>query len=106
MANVVELDDSNFVQTISSQPLVLVDIYASWCGPCRLFAPIFEKVSEKYKGQIPFYKIDGDDNPNCRDDLTIDNLPFIAAYRDGKFVKGVSTSTEEGLEEFIRSLHS
>jgi len=106
MANVVELDDSNFTQTIESQPLVLVDIYASWCGPCRLFAPIFEQVSEKYKGRIPFYKIDGDDNPNCRDELTIDNLPFIAAYRDGKFVKGVSTSTEEGLEEFIRSLHS
>lgn len=106
MANVIELQDSNFKETIASKPLVLVDIYASWCGPCRLFSPIFEKVSEKYKDKIPFYKIDGDDNPNCRDELTIDNLPYIAAYRDGKFVKGFSTSTEEGLEEFIQSLNT
>ena len=105
MAHVVELQDSIFKETIRGKSIVLVDIYASWCGPCRLFSPIFEKVSEKYKGQISFYKIDGDENPNCRDELTIDNLPYIAAFREGKFVKGVSTSTEEGLEEFIRSLN-
>ena len=106
MGKIEELNDSNFKETLAGKPLVLVDIHASWCGPCRLFAPIFEKVSEKYQGQIPFYKIDGDENPGCREELNIENLPYIAAYRDGKFIKGYSTSTEEGLEEFIRSLHS
>ncbi len=103
MSEVEELNDGNFQEALARQSKTIVDVFASWCGPCRLFSPIFKKVSEDYK-DIGFYKIDGDAHPNSRNDLTIDNLPYVAFFKDGKFVKGTSTSTEQGLIEFLKSV--
>ncbi|MBI3542978.1 MAG: thioredoxin family protein [Deltaproteobacteria bacterium] len=100
MAKVTELDDSNFKSTIEKDALAFVDFYADWCGPCRLFAPVFAKVAEAHP-ELAFYKIDGDLNAEARAELTIDNLPFVAAFRAGKFVEGFSTTVEAGLETFI-----
>lgn len=95
------LHDDDFAQTIASSEIpVLVDFYADWCGPCRLFSPVFSRVADKY-GDIAFFKIDGDLYPESRSEVTIDNLPFIAAFRDGNFVEGFSTTVEAGLETFI-----
>jgi thioredoxin-like negative regulator of GroEL len=102
-SRVQELSDANFHSTLKEQKLAIVDVFASWCGPCRLFSPLFGEISNQYS-DVAFYKIDGDLNPGCRANLTIDNLPFIAAYRNGEFVKGVSTTTEEGIREFIEGL--
>lgn len=97
---VEELNDSNFKSTLEKSPLAFVDVYASWCGPCRLFSPLFDKVAARHP-DVRFFKIDGDQNPACRGDLVIDNLPFVAIYQNGKFFKGVSVSTEEGFEELV-----
>lgn len=97
---VTELSDSDFQKTISTAPLAFVDFYADWCGPCRLFAPVFAQVAEKHP-ELAFFKIGGDLNPQARSELTIDNLPFVAAFRDGKFIEGFSTTVEAGLESFI-----
>jgi thioredoxin-like negative regulator of GroEL len=97
---VEELTDANFRSTLESAPLAFVDLYASWCGPCRLFSPLFDQVASRHPG-AKFYKIDGDLNPECRSDLTIDNLPFVAIYKNGKFVQGISVATEEGFEELV-----
>lgn len=102
---VVELDDSNFRSTLEQAPLAFVDLYASWCGPCRLFSPLFDKVAALHP-QSRFFKIDGDLHSQCRADLTIDNLPFVAVYRHGKFVQGVSVATEEGFEELVSRVES
>ena len=99
-----ELTDQDFQKEISRQKLAFVDIYASWCGPCKLFSPIFDQVSTT--SPHAFFKIDGDLNPQCRSEMRIDNLPFVAAFRDGKFIKGVSTSTEAGLKEFILEMEN
>jgi thioredoxin 1 len=98
---VTELTDANFRTTLAQAPLAFVDLYASWCGPCRLFSPLFDKVAARHP-KARFFKIDGDLNPECRSDLTIDNLPFVAVYKDGKFVQGMSVATEEGFEELVR----
>lgn len=101
MAGVIELTDKTLTEVLANNESAIVDIHASWCGPCRLFAPIFDQVSKEYDGKIGFFKIDGDENPRFRDNLTIENLPFVAAYRHGKFIKGTSTATREGLLDFI-----
>jgi thioredoxin 1 len=98
-----ELTDADFRSAIQGASLAFVDVYASWCGSCRLFYPTFEGIAAKHP-KASFFKIDGDVNPECRSDLTISNLPYVAAYRGGKFVEGISTTTEEGFEEFVARL--
>ena len=105
MGKVTELNDENFRQNIEAEPLAFVDFYADWCGPCRLFAPVFAEVAEKHS-EIKFFKIDGDLNPASRSEITIDNLPYVAAFRNGKFVEGFSTTVEAGLETFITRMRS
>ena len=100
-----ELNDSNFRSTLEGKPIAIVDLYASWCGSCRLFAPTYEQIARSHP-EIAFYKIDGDANPNCRSDLTISNLPYFAAYRNGRFIEGISTTSEELLEKFIQDVRS
>ncbi len=100
MSKVIELNDDTFKTSLAAAPLAFVDFYADWCGPCRLFSPVFSRVADKY-GDIAFFKIDGDLYPESRSEVTIDNLPFIAAFRDGNFVEGFSTTVEAGLETFI-----
>jgi thiol-disulfide isomerase/thioredoxin len=100
---VQELNDSNYRSTLENAPLAFVDIYASWCGPCRLFAPLYDAIAAKHP-KAQFFKIDGDLNPECRSDVVINNLPFVGFFRNGKFVDGVSTTTEEGFEEFVAKM--
>jgi thioredoxin reductase (NADPH) len=100
---VTELTDADFRSALVDRDLAVVDLYASWCGPCRLFAPVFGTVAARFP-EVPFFKIDGDLNPECRSDLTIDNLPYLAAYRSGRFVEGVSTTSEEALVHFVEKL--
>ncbi|MEW6057855.1 MAG: thioredoxin family protein [Bdellovibrionota bacterium] len=103
MSKVIELNDQTFQKAIEAAPLALVDFYANWCGPCRLFSPIFEKVAGNHEEAF-FFKIDGDANPQARAELTIDNLPYVAAYKNGRFVGGFSTTMEDALEGFINTV--
>ena len=100
-SKVTELNDSDFKKTIVATPVAVVDIYASWCGTCRIFAPTFEKLAQKHDS-ARFYKIDGDANPEFRSDLEIDGLPYFAVYKHGLFEGGLSTTNEESLENFLR----
>lgn len=100
MSKVIELNDNNFEGTLKEKSLAFVDFYADWCGPCRLFAPVFSKVAEK-NHDIGFFKIDGDLNPESRSQIEISNLPFVAAFRNGVFIEGFSTTLEASLDSFV-----
>jgi thioredoxin 1 len=99
--HVTELSDSNFVKSVSPLPVAVVDVYASWCGSCRLFAPTYETIASKNPG-VRFFKIDGDTHPNFRAELSIDGLPYFAVYKNGKFDQGITTTNEEALLDFLR----
>jgi thioredoxin 1 len=102
-ASVRELTDADFKDALAPVPLAFVDVYASWCGPCRLFSPLFEKVAAR-NPQVAFFKVDGDLNPGAREGLTIDNLPYIAVFRNGRFDQGYSTASEEDFEAYVRKV--
>ena len=78
----LEIGKENFKATVSKQGIVLLDWWAEWCGPCRGFAPIFEKVSEKHP-DITFGKIDTDAQPELSGMFEIRSIPTLMIFRDG-----------------------
>jgi len=97
---VQELNGDSFSSEIALHKVAIVDFYASWCGSCRLFAPTYDKVAAEYEG-IAFFKVDGDEYPNTREGLEIDNLPFVAIYENGKPIGGMNITKEDMLRDLL-----
>jgi len=98
---VEELTDLDFEASLKANPISVVDLYATWCGSCRLFAPIYATFATEHP-EFRFYKADAEKNPKLRAAVTgIDNLPFIAVFHEGQFVGGKTTSKKEALEEMM-----
>jgi thioredoxin 1 len=78
---VVELTKENFEQVVTSNPTVIVDYWAPWCGPCRGFAPVFEKVSEKHP-DVVFAKVDTDAEQEIAQHFQIRSIPTLMVFRE------------------------
>jgi len=96
----VELDDSNFQESISGASMAIVDFHAGWCGPCIMFKPKFKRIAKDYP-QASFFLVNGEKSPEARKTVQIDNLPYFAVYKDGKFVEGKSMDKEEAFRAFV-----
>lgn len=95
------LDDKTFDKFIKENKKVVVDFYATWCGPCRALAPVFESVSEKVAG-FKFAKVDVDKAENLALSFGINTIPTIAIFENGSMVeKHVGYLTEQGLIDLI-----
>ena len=77
----VEITEQNFEETVSSGEIVLLDFWAAWCGPCRSFAPVFEKVSEQYP-DIVFGKIDTEAQQGIAASFNIMSIPTLMIVRE------------------------
>ena len=78
----VALSEATFNSTIADNEIVFVDFWASWCGPCRTFAPVFETVSEA-NPDIVFAKVDTEGEPALAQAFAISSIPTLMAIRDG-----------------------
>ena len=78
----VALSEATFNSTIADNEIVFVDFWASWCGPCRTFAPVFETVSEA-NPDIVFAKVDTEAEPALAQAFAISSIPTLMAIRDG-----------------------
>jgi thioredoxin 1 len=78
----VELTAENFNSAVTGGGLVLVDFWAAWCGPCRMFGPVFEKVSEQHPDAV-FGKVDTEAQPEIAAAFNITSIPTLMIIRDG-----------------------
>ncbi len=84
-AKYVTLTDSNFADTVlKSDKPVLVDFWATWCGPCRAIAPTIEQVAGEFEGRAVVGKLDVDENPQVAMQFGIRSIPTILFFKDGK----------------------
>ncbi|MGO9181293.1 MAG: thioredoxin [Candidatus Limnocylindrales bacterium] len=90
MANIKAVTDADFEQQVlNSDKPVLVDFWATWCGPCKLVAPEIEKLAAKYGDAVDFVKLDVDANPMTSQTFGIMSIPTIAFFRPGETPVGV-----------------
>lgn len=81
----IALTESTFEETVTKDGIVLVDWWAEWCGPCRMFSPIFEEAAEKHT-DIVFGKVDTEAEQNLAAAAEIQSIPMLMAFRDGILV--------------------
>lgn len=82
------LNNKNF-KTVARNGLVLVDFWASWCGPCKMIAPILNEIAEEYHGQVTIAKVNVDENKQISNKYNIRNIPTMILFQDGKQVKRI-----------------
>ncbi|MFF8860914.1 thioredoxin [Streptomyces sp. 1222.5] len=81
MSSTVELTKENFDQTVTENDFVLIDFWASWCGPCRQFAPVYDKAAEENKDLV-FGKVDTEAQPELAQAFGIQSIPTLMIVRD------------------------
>ena len=98
-------NDENLKQEIASGKPVVVDFWATWCGPCRMIAPIVEELAAQYEGQVLIGKYDVDEGTDMAAEYGVRNIPTLLFFKNGQLVdRNVGSTTRESLEEKIKAL--
>lgn len=80
------LTDANLDEAIARYPFLVVDCWAPWCGPCRMLGPIIESLAMKHQGDITFGKLDVDANTNTAQRFSIQTIPNLLIFKNGRKV--------------------
>jgi putative thioredoxin len=106
--NVVEVTDATFEQVVvegSKQRPVVVDLWATWCGPCKTLGPLLEKVAAEREGAFLLAKLDVDANPMVAQALGVQSIPTVVAFSNGEPVNGfVGAYPEEAVNQFVDTI--
>ena len=86
----VEVSDASFsTDVLASNKPVLVDFWATWCGPCKMVAPVIEEIAVERAGQLTVAKLDVDTNPETARDFQVVSIPTMILFKDGQAVKRI-----------------
>ena len=95
------VNQAEFDELLNSGKTFVCDFWASWCGPCRMLAPVMEEVSEEFE-EAEFIKVNVDDNEELASRYGVMSIPFVAIFEDGKLkAKSVGYLPAEQMKEFI-----
>jgi thioredoxin 1 len=93
---ITDISDNDFEQRVIGSNLpVLLDFWAPWCVPCKMVAPIVDKLSHKYDGRMKFFKINIDDNPRTPSRFQVMSIPSLMIFKNGQVVETVVGAVPE-----------
>ena len=99
----IELNEQNFSNYITNSDLpILIDLWAEWCGPCKMIAPVLEELAGDYDGKADILKLDVDENPSTAAKYEVMSIPTLIVFKDGEAVdKVVGFQPKENLAEVL-----
>lgn len=107
MSDIQAITDNNFeTEVLKSPTTVLVDFWATWCGPCRALAPKLEELSVTYTGKVRFVKIDVDQNPETAGRFGVRGIPTLIVFKNGQMVDQLVGNQPKDVIENILQKHS
>ena len=99
---VTEVNVEQFDELLKGGKTVVCDFFATWCGPCKMLAPVMEKVSEEFSGKAEFIKTDIDKNMELAARYGIMSIPLVAVFKNGEMTaKTLGFSTQSEMREFL-----
>ncbi len=82
----IELNDNDFQESIEEYPLVLVDFWAAWCGPCKMMEPVLEELAKDYQGEVVIGKMNVDKNQDIPSRFQVSSIPTMVLFKEGEAV--------------------
>ncbi|MCU0799928.1 MAG: thioredoxin [Candidatus Thermoplasmatota archaeon] len=84
------LTDANFRETVALYPLMLVDLWAPWCGPCKMLGPVIEQLARELKGKVVFGKLNVDENPQTASSFKVMSIPTMLVIKERELVDRIT----------------
>lgn len=101
---IVHVGSEDFEEVLGSGTPVFVDFYADWCGPCRMVAPVVERLAEEYDGKVKFVKLDVDENPDIAARFGVMSIPTLMIFKNGKQMKRIIGASS--IEHYRREINN
>lgn len=99
------INKNNFKQEVLEENgTVVIDFFAPWCSPCKMFSPVVDKIAEEYKGSVKVGKVNIDEDPELAQEFGVMSIPTLIVMRDGKVLnRSVGLKFQKEIEKMIQS---